>query len=92
LFSIRLLQDAPRAPDPWGRQRLRRALGAFAQKIFANEWVIDLDHLGDGRGGQHLVVGQHGHAVGQRHQRVQVVRDHDHGQAELAAQFADQRP
>ncbi len=48
------------------------------------------DELGHRADALHLAVGEHGDAVGDLPQQVEVVRDHDDGQAEQVAQLAHQ--
>ena len=64
---------------------------ALALEKMVNEGVVELRHVQRCAIDDDALVGQHGHARGQGEQRVQVVRDHDHGEAELRVQLAQQR-
>ena len=57
----------------------------------ADEGVVKRQHFGHGRGDDDALLGQHGHAAGEGKKRVQIVRDHDDGQAQLLVQRLQQR-
>src|SRR5690242_21677395 len=69
---------------------LERALAPVSPEEILHELVIQ---SADGReriAGDYMLVRQYRDPVGQLEERVQVVRDHDHGEAVLAAQLLDQ--
>ena len=65
-----------------------RAAAARAVEVFLHPRMVELLDLRQRRADQHLAVGEHRDAVADRVQRVEIVGDQEHGQAERLLQGA----
>lgn len=73
-----------------GLRRAACGATAWTLEVFLDPWFVDL--LDDIKrvGDENAFLRQHGNAVADRVQRVEVMGDQEHGQAEAVAQGQDQ--